>query len=597
MTIANVTPEAAIGLQPEFVRAGVEVPGWATGGRAPGRAAALSPNVGPATGAAANGWRGALTRAFVDDPSSRVSRTYSGQEGPARSTGGSTSAANRPWLRQALSFPPANPPSERPSRSACEQKSIRDGKAHTRDMERHGMGGPKHKREAAISALNSGSGMTWPSANGTPAAVVVPVSGEATQRPVTDSLERSGQGNVMDPPTSSMHSMRQGMLAPADSVPNLQRGGHLPVQTDSVEVLGAQGEISQFAGSAAAKPGSAVKSIDFSPARRVGGPAGGPMINTGSPSGENAPVLPLPGQRAPGPYPTPLGGSTSSSLASGAPIAMGQEAQAAHRKMTDAAAPLPTTERSQSHPSTKEATTARTLRNAQGSGPSSAPTNWRVVQHATAGGKDPTVPVPAAPPAAPVVNAAMTSLAGKQDNPGRGSVTEQAFTALDTANSKTGFTWSHLSARQAEAGYQDPVLGWVNVRAQSDSSGIHAALVPSSAAAAQSLRGHLDGLQAFLHNQQTSVLTVQVSKPEAFAMGQGSGHGQGQNAGQGPPQNSPEGGGTGTGQGAETGGRGASVITRGAESLPGSHRGIDSTAARAVSEVRVLGGNHVSVIA
>ncbi len=511
------------------------------------------------------------------------------------------SAPARLALRDALCSRVADPRSERPERLKSEQPLIRGDKVHAWDRERHGTVGPKRKRETKILASTSGSGMTLPSANGIPAAVAVPVSGEATPSLVMDPLERSGHGDVMDPSTSSTQSIPQGMPALTASGPVLHEGGCLADQSDCTEVAVGSDKSPQSAGTEAAKPGSWQKSIDFGSATWVDGAAAGEQFNSGLPADGNAPALPSADQRAPEPHPMPQGGSMTSQLVPGTQTVMGP-ADAALWKLANGTAPLRTAERSPSHPPTKEMATTRAFRSVGSPGMTSAPTHWGVAQHATASGKDPAAMVPASSataglPVAQAVHSVTTSLAGQQENPGRGSVTQQTFTALDTATSKADVTWSHLSARHAEAGYQDPVLGWVNVRAQSDSSGIHAALVPGSAAAEQSLRGHLDGLQSFLHNQQSSVLSVQVSKPEAFAMGQGSGNGQGQNPGHSPTQNSPGGGGAGPDQEAGRGSRRDSTIAGGSGSAPGLPRGIDRTAVKSTSEVRFLGGHHVSVIA
>jgi len=71
--------------------------------------------------------------------------------------------------------------------------------------------------------------------------------------------------------------------------------------------------------------------------------------------------------------------------------------------------------------------------------------------------------------------------------------------------------WIHVGPRLAEAGFQDDSLGWVSVRAARDSAGLHAVLVPPSAEAERALSGHLNGLNAYLGNNQIPVSAVTLS--------------------------------------------------------------------------------------
>jgi hypothetical protein len=58
------------------------------------------------------------------------------------------------------------------------------------------------------------------------------------------------------------------------------------------------------------------------------------------------------------------------------------------------------------------------------------------------------------------------------------------------------------------------VLGWVEVRAESTSSGaIHAALVPGSTEAGQVLGTHMDGLHTYLAAQHTTVESLVMAAP------------------------------------------------------------------------------------
>ena len=113
------------------------------------------------------------------------------------------------------------------------------------------------------------------------------------------------------------------------------------------------------------------------------------------------------------------------------------------------------------------------------------------------------------------------------------SSAHEILVSLDGASRETAPTWIHAGARAAEAGYQDPALGWVGVRAQLDINGVHASLVPNSADAAQALGGHLAGLNAYLTEHHTLVETLSMSAPESRSNGQGFEQGIGQSAGEG----------------------------------------------------------------
>jgi len=119
--------------------------------------------------------------------------------------------------------------------------------------------------------------------------------------------------------------------------------------------------------------------------------------------------------------------------------------------------------------------------------------------------------------------------------------TEQAFDRTDAFKSldmegehpsNPSVHWIHAGAQQAEAGFEDPTLGWVSVRANAGSAGVHPALIPSSAEAAQVLAGHLAGLNTFLANRSQGVGDVTIASPESGTPGMGtqagSRHGSGE---------------------------------------------------------------------
>ena len=160
---------------------------------------------------------------------------------------------------------------------------------------------------------------------------------------------------------------------------------------------------------------------------------------------------------------------------------------------------------------------------------------------------------------------------------------QETFVSIDGANHAPAATWVHAGARTAEAGYQDPALGWVGVRAQVDINGVHAALVPGSADAAQALGGHLAGLNTYLAEHHAGVETLTMAAPE----GRSNEQDQNQRSGQNPEQ--------GSSMGEHSGQSGDS----------NRNRALDSTATRRIvaapSEGTVVGsppgGVYVSVMA
>ncbi|HLY40673.1 MAG TPA: hypothetical protein VKR52_05635 [Terracidiphilus sp.] len=115
-----------------------------------------------------------------------------------------------------------------------------------------------------------------------------------------------------------------------------------------------------------------------------------------------------------------------------------------------------------------------------------------------------------------------------------GSPAGQAITAADRTPTTV---WTHAGPRQAEAGYQDEQLGWVAVRAQMGTDGIHATLVPDSAESAQALTIHLAGLSAHLMEQRmpVSTLALSYSDPSGGHTGMGPGGGQANDQARQPP--------------------------------------------------------------
>jgi len=128
-------------------------------------------------------------------------------------------------------------------------------------------------------------------------------------------------------------------------------------------------------------------------------------------------------------------------------------------------------------------------------------------------------------------------IAGGTTSSASASTAHETFAALDAETPTGTTTWIHAGAQRAEAGFQDPSLGWVGVRAELGGGGVHAALVPGSADAAQTLGGHLAGLNSYLDEHHTPVATLTMAasadRGSDSGVGQGTEQQAGQNNGQG----------------------------------------------------------------
>jgi hypothetical protein len=107
---------------------------------------------------------------------------------------------------------------------------------------------------------------------------------------------------------------------------------------------------------------------------------------------------------------------------------------------------------------------------------------------------------------------------------------QDTFAALDSGLTAPG--WVHAGARRAEAGFQDPALGWVSVRADLNAGDVHASVVPGSAEAAQSLSGHMTGLGAYLAAEHAPVATLTMAEPATGTVDSGAGQNMHQGASQ-----------------------------------------------------------------
>ena len=168
----------------------------------------------------------------------------------------------------------------------------------------------------------------------------------------------------------------------------------------------------------------------------------------------------------------------------------------------------------------------------------------------------------------------------------------ETFDALDSAATLADPSWVHAGAHKAEAGFEDPSLGWVSVRAESGGGKVHAEIVPDSSDAAQALSGHLAGVHAYLAEHHTTVETVTVAAPESRSAAMAGGHGAGEASQQGTGHE----GGRQTGeQTAQTTGSGIPSISS-RSSMPDATSG-SSTLRDADSEAVATGGIHISVMA
>jgi hypothetical protein len=133
-----------------------------------------------------------------------------------------------------------------------------------------------------------------------------------------------------------------------------------------------------------------------------------------------------------------------------------------------------------------------------------------------------------------------------------GPDSRDTFATLDTEAASGKPTWIHASAQRAEAGYHDPILGWVGVRAGASGSGVHAEVVAGSADAAQALGSHMAGLNAYLAEHHLPVGTLTLTSPESRWIGMGNDRGAGDGMQQGAGQSTGQETAQGTPAGAQS---------------------------------------------
>jgi hypothetical protein len=114
------------------------------------------------------------------------------------------------------------------------------------------------------------------------------------------------------------------------------------------------------------------------------------------------------------------------------------------------------------------------------------------------------------------------------------SSTADAFAALDAGSTAPAHSWIQAGTHHAEAGYLDPSLGWVGVRAQTSGDSLHASILPGSGEAAQALGGHLAALNSFMADHHGPSSTVTLTTPDQAQSQSGFGH-----SSEGSPQQNP----------------------------------------------------------
>jgi hypothetical protein len=89
------------------------------------------------------------------------------------------------------------------------------------------------------------------------------------------------------------------------------------------------------------------------------------------------------------------------------------------------------------------------------------------------------------------------------------------FDELDRERNGAEMQWTTVSRNRAEAGFEDPTIGWVRVRAHLDGRGVHASVIPGSVEAATALSLHLGDLNSHLLRQHPEVHSVTLSAPSS----------------------------------------------------------------------------------
>jgi hypothetical protein len=176
----------------------------------------------------------------------------------------------------------------------------------------------------------------------------------------------------------------------------------------------------------------------------------------------------------------------------------------------------------------------------------------------------------------------------------------ETFSALDAEAAPGAPALTHATGRQVEAGFQDPALGWIGVRADLSGGGVHASLVPDSAASAQELGRHMDGINNYLAEQHTPVASLGMAAPNSQGADSSAGDGFGQGTQHGTQHGSQEQTQQGTSQDAQQQFNAERQQERGING-ESSNNVILAQSSGAVVEVGnsiySAGGSHISVMA
>ena len=99
----------------------------------------------------------------------------------------------------------------------------------------------------------------------------------------------------------------------------------------------------------------------------------------------------------------------------------------------------------------------------------------------------------------------------------------ETFAELDGGSAVGAPRWTHAADHQVEAGFEDPALGWVGVKADMSGGSVHAVLMPGTAEAAQVLGAHMAGLSVHLAEQHSQVSTLTMANSGTGSSGSGAG--------------------------------------------------------------------------
>ena len=124
----------------------------------------------------------------------------------------------------------------------------------------------------------------------------------------------------------------------------------------------------------------------------------------------------------------------------------------------------------------------------------------------------------------------------------RGTSDQNPFAAMDAGVGNHSVNWAHAGPQHAEAGYIDPALGWVTVRADLHGGSVHAAVAGSTADSAAVLGAELAGLNAHLAEKRIPIESVTIASApgQETHSGSASPNGSGQQGGRDERQDGVE---------------------------------------------------------